>query len=174
MSNLNLNAVKSYCKLIFIPGLIKHRFIVGSAIAFVLVFNMFFTIGINATESLPNHVFLVLKGQTDIKRGDYVSFKWNGAGPYAADLTFIKIVKGVAGDKVTVTDNRRIYINDVYVGTATTKSRHGIPLEVGPAGVIPSGYFYAHAPHKDSLDSRYAMAGWISEDRIRGRAIPLF
>ena len=39
---------------------------------------------------------------------------------------------------------------------------------------LPANYFYAYAPHKDSLDSRYAMMGLVSYDRIQGRAIPLF
>jgi conjugal transfer pilin signal peptidase TrbI len=30
------------------------------------------------------------------------------------------------------------------------------------------------APHPDSLDSRYALTGWIAEDQIIGRAYALF
>lgn len=173
MNNFNLNAIKSYCKLIFIPGLIKHRFIVGSAIAFVLVFNMFFTIGINAGESLPDHVFLIMKGQTDIKRGDYMAFRWNGGGDYGYGLTFVKLVKGVGGDKVEAY-GKTFYIDGQNVGTAKEKSRHGVPLEMAKAGLIPQNHYYVYAPHHDSLDSRYAMVGLISRDRIQGKAIPLF
>ena len=41
-------------------------------------------------------------------------------------------------------------------------------------GVIPAGHYYVYAPHKDSLDSRYALVGWISEEEIIGRTFSLF
>jgi conjugal transfer pilin signal peptidase TrbI len=47
-------------------------------------------------------------------------------------------------------------------------------LALGPTGVIPANHFYVYAPHKDSLDSRFALTGWIPLERVSGRAIPLF
>ena len=53
-------------------------------------------------------------------------------------------------------------------------SRSGQPLAPGPTGTLPTGRFYVRAPHPDSLDSRYALLGWISESQIIGRAYVLF
>ena len=163
----------NYCKETVLPSMVKHKLVLLGVIGFVIVFNTFFTVGINATESLPDHVYLVVKNQKNIQRGDYVAFRWNGGGPYPAGLTFIKLVKGVGGDHIEA-KNRTFFVNGSYVGVAKEKSRTGEPLQVGSTGVIPANYFYAYAPHKDSLDSRYAMMGLVSYDRIQGRAIPLF
>jgi len=49
-----------------------------------------------------------------------------------------------------------------------------VPLEKGRVGVIPLGHVYVNADHQDSLDSRYALMGWVPNEIILGRAIPLF
>lgn len=162
-----------YCKNTVLPSLLRHKLVLLVVIGFIVVFNYFFTIGINATESLPDHVYLVVKQQKHIQPGDYVAFRWNGGGPYPAGLTFIKLVKGVSGDLIEER-NRTFFVNGSYVGVAKEKSRTGEPLQIGTTGVIPPNHFYAYAPHKDSLDSRYAMMGLVSFERIQGRAIPLF
>ena len=59
-------------------------------------------------------------------------------------------------------------------GVAKTVSRASKPLEAGPTGVIPEGSYYVYAPHKDSLDSRYAIVGWVTTDDIIGRSFSLF
>ncbi|MEQ1601330.1 MAG: hypothetical protein HOP04_01690 [Methylophilaceae bacterium] len=166
-------AVRNYLVQVLWPGAVKHRRVLSLSIGFVLVFNGFFTLGINATESLPDHVYLVLKYDKNLHRGDYATFRWNGGGPYGAGLTFLKRVEGVGGDTVTVVDHD-FYVNGKFVGIAKTRARTGQVLQMGKTGVIPAGYFYMAAPHRDSLDSRYAMTGWIAQDRILGKAIPLF
>jgi conjugal transfer pilin signal peptidase TrbI len=87
-------------------------------------------------------------------------------------LTFVKMVKGVPGDVVT-REGRDYYINGVKVATAKEFSLKGEPLELGPTGIIPAGRYFVWTPHKDSLDSRYGRAGWISQDDVIGRAKPL-
>jgi conjugal transfer pilin signal peptidase TrbI len=61
-----------------------------------------------------------------------------------------------------------------FAGQAKTIARDGRPLLPGPTGVIPSGRFHVYAPHPDSLDSRYAITGWIRHDQIIGKAYALF
>jgi conjugal transfer pilin signal peptidase TrbI len=60
------------------------------------------------------------------------------------------------------------------MSSAKPRSQTGEPLVLGPTGVIPANHFYVYAPHKDSLDSRFALTGWIPLERVSGRAIPLF
>lgn len=53
-------------------------------------------------------------------------------------------------------------------------SKGGKPLQHGPVGIIPNGHFFMSAPHPDSLDSRYALVGWVAETELVGRAISLY
>jgi len=154
------------------------------------IFQIFFRLDVNLSESLPDHVFVTMKGQTaDIKSGDYIAFKWPGGGPYPQGFHFIKIVLGVPGDVVSMDGERNFYIDkadanktnlkEVFlagrsVGKAKTHSLKGEPLQAGLTGVIPPDHFYVYAPHPDSLDSRYAMTGWIPRDAILGKTYPIF
>ena len=133
----------------------------------------FFTLSINFTQSLPNHVFVVLKYDRAISRGDYVAFLHPGGGPYPPGAPFVKIAAGVPGDTVQSLD-RMYYVNGRPVGQAKQYSKTGMPLRPGPTGVLPDGFFYVYTPNPDSFDSRYDGTGWIHERRFVGRAIPLF
>ena len=131
-----------------------------------------FGFGLNASPSLPYRFFLIHKGELP-QRGEYIAFRWHGGGPYPAGVTFVKIVAGMAGDAVTRAD-RDFFVNGTHVGQAKTVSRQGVPLELGPTGVLPAGRYYVRAPHPDSLDSRYRLTGWVEEEQIIGRAYALF
>jgi conjugal transfer pilin signal peptidase TrbI len=125
---------------------------------------MLFTLAITVTESLPYRVFVVIKGDLNIKRGDYIAWRWAGGGPYKAGLSFVKQVRGIAGDTVT-SEGRDFFVNGEYMSTAKPRSRTGEPLALGPTGVIPASHFYVYAPPQgfagfalcaDGLDSRWA------------------
>ncbi len=162
-----------------------------------LPFESPYRLGINTTHSLPNHLFLIHRGEK-VTRGDYVCFEWQGAAPdsaiqapqaphsthtphsphsphspYPASTRFIKIVKGLEGDQVTQSQ-REFFVNGVSQGHAKEKDRLGQKLALGPTGVIPTGALYVWAPHPDSLDSRYELAGWIQHSQIIGRAYVIF
>lgn len=141
-------------------------------IAGAVLFQAHFALGLNASPSLPHRFFLIHKGELP-QRGQYVAFRWPGGGPYPADVTFVKVVAGMAGDAVTRAD-RDFFVNGTHVGQAKTVSRQGVPLELGPTGVLPAGRYYVRAPHPDSLDSRYRLTGWIAESQIIGKAYALF
>ena len=148
------------------------------AIAYMLlivaaaVFQAHYGFALNASPSLPTRFFLIDKGELP-QRGEYIAFRWLGGGPYPAGVTFVKIVAGMAGDTVTRAD-RDYFVNGTHVGQAKTVSRQGMPLELGPTGVLPAGRYYVRAPHPDSLDSRYRLTGWVKEEQIIGRAYALF
>ncbi|MBE0612139.1 MAG: S26 family signal peptidase [Burkholderiales bacterium] len=137
-----------------------------------ILFKMDFALGLNSSESLPDRVFLIHKGELPA-RGQYVAFRWSGGGPYPAGVTFVKILAGVPGDTVTRIE-RDFFVNGEFVGTAKTQSRSGVPLEGGPTGALPPGRYYVRAPHPDSLDSRYRLTGWVAESQMIGRAYALF
>ena len=135
-------------------------------------FDAHYRLGLNATESLPQRLFLIERGEQP-HQGDFVAFRWQGGGTYPAGSTFIKIVAGVPGDVVTRVDGR-YFVNGQSVGRAKSVSRQGILLQPGPTGTVPAGFYYVRAPHPDSLDSRYALTGWVSKSQIIGRAHALY
>ena len=129
------------------------------------------------TESLPERWFFVRVAPPEaIRYGDYLAFRW--AGPVLpAGATLIKQVAGLPGDTVIRVPGEGgthdFYVNGKHMGTAKARSRSGERLAPGPAGTIPAGHYYVMGTHADSLDSRYALAGWIPAERLIGRAHPL-
>jgi len=152
----------------------RQRWLLWAAVlTAVLTFGHFLGVSVNLSPSLPHHVYLILKWETVPQRGWYMAFTWGGRGPYAAGTPFVKQVVGLPGDVVTAR-GRTFAVNGREFGTAKPVSLRGIPLELGPTGVIPADRYYVHATGIDSLDSRYDYTGWIPGRAMRGRAIPLF
>lgn len=137
-----------------------------------LLFQLQFALGVNVTGSLPQTLFLIHKGEP-ATRDQYVAFRWLGGGPYPAGVTFIKRIAGIPGDSITC-EGRQFRVNGSPVGGAKRVSRMGLPLALGPTGVLPPGHYYVQASHPDSLDSRYALTGWVGDAQIIGRAYALF
>ena len=151
----------------------KWRWVWALCIVGLIAFNSFFMLGINISPSLPERAFLIHKREHSLARGDYVSFIWRGQKFFPSGIPFTKIVMGVPGDAVSFVD-REVHINGKPIALAKFRSKHGEPLELGLTGVIPPGMYYVHGTHPDSLDSRYAVTGWIRADQVIGRAYPIF
>ena len=64
-----------------IPHLRRNWLFWGGLVGAILLFNAFCTLAITVTESLPYRVFVVIKGDLNIKRGDYIAWRWAGGGP---------------------------------------------------------------------------------------------
>ena len=72
----------------------------------LVVMQLFIRVDVNYTESLPDHVFITVKGwKSGLSYGDYVAYKF----PVDSDLTLfrkgdhmVKIVLGKPGDRVWV------------------------------------------------------------------------
>ncbi|MEO1767672.1 S26 family signal peptidase [Thiobacter aerophilum] len=145
-------------------------------VAFV-TFSRYFALTINVSNSLPGTIFLVEKGAKPGK-GDLAAFRYNGGGPYERGSLFLKRVLGMPGSVVTATDRgngyRDYFVDGQFAGRAKPLSKHGMPLAPGPVGVIPEGRYYMAAPNPDSLDSRYALVGWVKDSQIVGRGIKIF
>jgi conjugal transfer pilin signal peptidase TrbI len=137
--------------------------------ALLLILNHHYTFSLNASQSLPYSVY-VIKRNEPVGRGDIVAFRWHGGGPWITGVTFGKRVVGIPGDTVTRVD-RQFFVNGKPVGLAKTHSLRNVPLEVGPVGELPANKYYVAADHPDSLDSRYALAGWIDRSVFVGKVI---
>lgn len=138
-----------------------------------LVFASYFSLAFNVSNSLPGTLFIVQKGNLEVHRGDLVAFQWEGADFYNKGSLFLKRIVGEQGDSVTE-KQREFFVNGLSMGVAKEFSKTGKPLSVGKTGVIPEGEFYVAGDHKDSLDSRYAVTGWIHKRQIAGKAWRVF
>jgi conjugal transfer pilin signal peptidase TrbI len=144
----------------------------AAALAGALWFHNHYALGLNATHSLPGTLYLIDRGAIP-QRGEHVAFRWAGGGPYPAGVTFIKVLAGQPGDTVT-REGATFVVAGAALGQAKPTSRRGEPLEPGPTGTLPEGRYFVFAPHPDSLDSRYALTGWIAREQIIGRARAIF
>jgi conjugal transfer pilin signal peptidase TrbI len=142
-----------------------------------VVLGRYFIVSINLSDSLPGRLYLIQKGVSP-GLNDFAAFQYKGGGPYASGTRFLKLVKGVPGSQVTSVRNdvgfSDFYVDGAFVGRAKLRSRSGSTLEPGPIGEIPPRHYYMSAPNSDSLDSRYALVGWIDESSVIGRAIEIF
>ena len=103
--------------------------------------------------------------------GDAVLFEPPAA--VNAPVPYLKTVRGLPGARVTVDENRMVFVDGAALGRAKSISLTGRPLKAVQPGTIPSGHYFLHAAHKDSHDSRYAGIGLVPRARILGRAVAL-
>jgi len=90
-----------------------------------------------------------------------------------ARVPYLKTVRGLPGDVVTVDADRTVRIDGISLGKAKTYALDRRPLAAIRAGVIPVGRYFLHADHRDSHDSRYAEIGLVPRSHILGRAVAL-
>ena len=88
-------------------------------------------------------------------------------------VPYLKTVRGVPGMAVAVAEDGTVYLDSVAVGRAKTHALDGRPLAAVAPGIVPPGYYFLHADHPDSHDSRYAEIGLVPRSRILGRAVAL-
>lgn len=147
------------------------------ALVVIVACSRYFILTINISDSLPGAIYLVHKGVKP-QKGDLVAFRYAGGGPYDRGSIFLKRTLGMPGSKVTARDSgigyRDFFVDGQPAGRAKPLSKGGVPLQLGPVGTIPLGHYFLSAPHSDSLDSRYALVGWVSESELVGRAISLY
>lgn len=129
--------------------------------------------------SLPYPLWFNTKfAPATIERGDYVvvDLPPEVALLFPPGATFIKQVVGVPGDLVEA-HGREYTVRHgqeaVKIGLAKPVSRKGMTLTAGPVGVIPHGQYFVRGTHPDSMDSRYAMMGWVPGRRIVGSVWPI-
>ena len=139
-----------------------------------VAFSSHYRLALNVTESLPGHLYLIKRGDAlPHDQGTLIAFRWTGDMPIPQGTTVVKQIAGVAGDTISHREHE-VFINGQCVSRLKTHSQSGEPLKPGPTGVINQNHYYVHAPHPDSLDSRYAKCGLVHASQIIGEAIELF
>lgn len=131
-----------------------------------------YKIGVNKTNSLSNWGYVIDRTNHDVQRGSLIEFVVPDNEYYPRGASFVKRVSGVPGDVVERRDNE-VFVNGDFVGIAKSHDQKGKPVEAGPLGEIPAGHVFVTGDHKDSLDSRYAVIGFIPANRILGVGEPI-
>jgi len=131
----------------------------------------------NWTPSLPYVVALVQYGAHPLQRGDYIVFAFAGEAradyPGLDGQPFFKVVRGLPGDTITVSE-RTVSVNGQVVGTAKTHAFDHRPLDPIAPTVIPPGHYYVQGTSADSFDSRYRASGLVRAEQVLGTVLPLF
>ena len=131
----------------------------------------------NLTPSLPYRIALLQRGPRPLQRGDFIVFSFAGEAqsryPGLRGQPFFKIVRGLPGDTVTVTD-RRVSVNGENVGIAKPHAYDHRPLAPIAPTIIPPGHYYVQGISPDSFDSRYRDSGLVRTDQVIGVVVPLF
>lgn len=166
------------CKVTRTNGILLSLGLLFISLVVAAKMNTRYEIRWNISESIKANFFIIDKSILP-ERGEYAAFNYyditnehykSGMLKTPPQVVFIKKVIGVAGDTVSQ-QNREFFVNGQSAGIAKIKSKGGRPLKANEfQGVIPSGYYYVHTPHKDSYDSRYADVGLIPVTEIRGVA----
>ena len=122
--------------------------------------NASLALGFNASQSLPQTTFVLLKFPKLIGQGSYVAF--TPPEQFDRGFYFVKQVIGVSGDAVVrkgdeICINGRCFLptNEAPVFSKLTEMQ-----------IIPDDYYYVAGQTANSLDSRYAAIGLIPKSAI--------
>ena len=126
---------------------------------------------VNASWSDGAWGYLALPLIGDPAVGDRVLFDPPAA--LGSKVPYLKAVRGLPGDRITVDGKRRVAVNGAVLGVAKTHALDGRALEAARPGSVPPRHYYLHGGHIDSHDSRYAEIGLVPHERIRARAVTL-
>ncbi len=122
----------------------------------------------NASNSMSGLVYLVLPGRTPAL-GDVVAFYPPENSLYHGKRRFLKIVKGIEGDRIDIKDHH-VFLNGIKIGWVHEQANNGLLLRPIESTVIPEGRYFVWTPHDFSYDSRYREIGLISDDALIGTA----
>lgn len=145
--------------------------LVLGAVRFVYDWSQNHYILINQTQSLPHWAFIVDKGVMPAK-DDMVAFTPGPNPYYPDDIAFVKIVRGIGGDAVSI-EGTQIAINGETLGPIKALTGANTNVTAIEAGPVPSDAYFVWSADPDSFDSRYKEIGYVPEARIIGRARPL-
>ena len=135
------------------------------------VFSIQYSIRINLSDSLPYKLFILDKGNKEVRKGKLIAFVAPGNGVYEGD--FCKYVIGIPGDEVRYVGDD-VYVGNEYIGKVKKVGKKGNKLERGPEGIIPEGHYFVYSKKENSFDSRYKNIGYVKDSNIIGTVYPIF
>jgi type IV secretory pathway protease TraF len=133
-------------------------------------------ISISPTDSVGAHVFFYKQHYkpVDLQKDALVVVPlYTRIRKHCWPCLVVKYLKCDAGDRLEVKNHGEFFCNNIYLGSAKTHSKTGVPVKAFEYdGVIPEGKFFAMGSCADSYDSRYV--GLEDKGDIKGIAVPLF
>lgn len=145
-------------------------------LAFFLILslvNQRWHLALNRTHSLPFKLFVIERGQRDVRVGDYAAFEPKASAVGGYRLTFIKEVVCGPGQMLSRID-RTFYCDGKELATAKERALNGSPLQAAAPQILGEDQYFVRGTHQDSYDSRYEAFGLIDRCRFIGRAHPIF
>jgi conjugal transfer pilin signal peptidase TrbI len=140
--------------------------------SFLIWFDTRYAIALNRSSSLTGSIYLIKRDGVVPPKGEFVAVRPGITPVYQWDVMYVKILGGVPGDKVEE-KNREYFVNGEKRAKAKRESRLGLPLQLGPIGVIPEGQYFIYTPSPDGYDSRYHDIGWLPAESVVGAAYVL-
>lgn len=136
------------------------------ALILLIVINEFQIVRIDGhsmNPTLEEGNYVITSNYRELERGDIIMF-------YHANQKFIKRVVGLPGDKIEMTKDCSLYVNDEKVPeNYITCYPHAFKNEqIFPLTVPDGEYFVLGDNRNDSLDSRVLQVGTIEESLIIG------
>lgn len=119
---------------------------------------------------LDQWLFLVDKSDTDISKGQMVAFRHiDGAKKIPKNTGLIKILRGVSGDKVKVTEHYTEINGERFDLTMTfgLKVLQESASQYEKEFIVPAGHYFFMGTTKFSNDSRFW--GVIPKEQVVGR-----
>lgn len=149
-------------------NILNFLIIITFIISLIIIINVYFIpiYEIKGTSMDPtfkrNDVVAVLKGKT-IERNDIIAFDYNGK-------ILIKRVIGVGGDKISITEDGKVFVNDKeLIENYAINIGDGVNTQDYPFTVPADSYFVLSDNRKESFDSRNINLGSISQNQVIGK-----
>ena len=149
-------------------NILNFLIIITFIISLIIIINVYFIpiYEIKGTSMDPtfkrNDVVAVLKGKT-IERNDIIAFDYNGK-------ILIKRVIGVGGDKISITEDGKVFVNDKeLIENYAINIGDGVNTQDYPFTVPADSYFVLSDNRKESFDSRNVNLGSISQNQVIGK-----
>jgi conjugal transfer pilin signal peptidase TrbI len=139
-----------------------------------------YSIGIAAGQPcMRGLVYLIKRGKPEFKHGDIIEFRTdNRQVPYPPGSKFIKLVRGVPGDRVRIDASGKVQITgknyhfESALEPRVIKLLHKRYRDLAGQYAIPSGSYFVMGTLPDSYDSRYW--GLVKSDQVVGKGLAVF
>ena len=162
------------------PGRLNKKKIICALVGYLSFFYAGYVIpakiSLSPTDSVGAHVFFYKQHYkpSDLRKDTLVVMPfYTKIRKRCWPCLVVKYIKCDAGDRLEVKHQGEFFCNNIYLGSAKTHSKEGVPVKrFEYDGIIPEGKFFAMGSCADSYDSRYV--GLEDKHDIQAIAMPLF
>ena len=121
--------------------------------------------GTSMPPTLENDPLVVCNKRSDFKQGDVIAFYYN-------NKILLKRVIGVSGDKINITPDGTVFVNDVEIDEPYVSDKALGECDLKMPYQVPDQKIFVMGDHRStSIDSRSSLVGCVSEEAIIGRVI---